>query len=193
MLKEGYKWRIGDGSKIRIWKQPWLREGESLCLQSEPPSHVSILYVKDIVHPGVKAWNQELINSIFPPEDAHAILKVPLLNDIDEDQVIWKLNRNGLYSVRSAYHLCVEKLICANHLKVQGDWSLIWQLKVPSRVKNCLWRACRDVLPTRICLQGKGVQCPMTCVCCEAAVKNSFHLFFTCGLSMQCWKKAGLW
>lgn len=25
ILKEGFRWRVGEGSRINIWRQPWLR------------------------------------------------------------------------------------------------------------------------------------------------------------------------
>ncbi|MCH88735.1 RNA-directed DNA polymerase (Reverse transcriptase), partial [Trifolium medium] len=32
VLREGYRWRIGDGSKIPIWHTPWLRDERNPCI-----------------------------------------------------------------------------------------------------------------------------------------------------------------
>lgn len=40
-------------------------------------------------------------------------------------------------------------------LKEEGDWKLIWNLKLPLKIKHFLWRINRDVLPTRLKLQQK--------------------------------------
>lgn len=77
---------------------------------------------------------------------------------------MWWPNKNGVYSVKSAYHTCMERMVNKDHLKVSGDWNSIWKLVVPPKVKNCLRHACKDWLPTRICLQSREVQCSMTCV-----------------------------
>jgi len=67
-----------------------------------------------------------------------------------KDKLIWKAERNGLYSVKSGYRLCVEDLIDTSHLRRQGFWDGIWRLKVPQKIKNLIWRMCRGRLPTRV-------------------------------------------
>ena len=38
---------------------------------------------------------------------------------------------------------------------VKSFWKSIWYLKVPNKVKVFLWRACSNVLPTKVNLQKK--------------------------------------
>lgn len=87
----------------------------------------------------------------------------------------------------------MEKVLDTNYLKVPSEWLSIWKLKVPPKVRNCIWRVCKNVLPTRVRSQDKGVSCPMQCVNCEGEMENSVHLFFTCRLSEDSWRKVGLW
>ena len=53
---------------------------------------------------------------------------------------------------------------------------MIWSAKVPSNIKFCLWKACRDVLPMRSRLQTKGVVVPLTCNLCDRDVENCCHV-----------------
>jgi len=85
---------------------------------------------------------------------------------VAEDQLIWRLENNGHYSVRSAYRLCIEVFADNSFLHRPGNWASIWKLKVPPRVKNLLWRVCRECLPMRARLLDKGVNCPSTCAIC---------------------------
>jgi len=46
---------------------------------------------------------------------------IPLLNVHEGDQVVWKHNPNGVYIVRSDYHLIMESLIDNSSLKVVAN------------------------------------------------------------------------
>jgi hypothetical protein len=71
-----------------------------------------------------------LVQRIFSTE---AVLHTPLYDQVIQDRLFWKSERNGCYSVRSAYRLCVEELIDVSHLRCPGNWQNIWRLKVPPR------------------------------------------------------------
>jgi hypothetical protein len=51
------------------------------------------------------------------------------------DKLVWKAEKNGCYSVRSACRICIEDVI-NDHLRKPGYWSGIWRLKVPPKIKN---------------------------------------------------------
>jgi len=110
-----------------------------------------------------------------------------------DDRLIWKAENNGLYSVKSVYRLCMEELVDVSHLRSPGHCSGIWRLKVPPKIKNLLWRMCRGCLPTRVRLQDKGVQCPVSCVSCDDSYEDLAHICFECPLTVQVWHTTGLW
>jgi hypothetical protein len=84
-------------------------------------------------------------------------------------------------------------LIDSSHLRRPSNWSSIWKLKVPPKIRNLIWRMCRGCLPTRMRLQDKGVQCPMHCVSCDSGQEDMAHLFFHSSFAIQVWRFAGLW
>nr|ABN08838.1 Thioredoxin-like fold [Medicago truncatula] len=79
------------------------------------------------------------------------------------DVPTWKFEKDGAYSVKSAYKDILNHDVSVVQHRVSGNWNCVWSLKLPPKVKNFLWRACRNCLPTRICLQVKGVQCTDRC------------------------------
>jgi hypothetical protein len=63
-----------------------------------------VIKVDELINPVSGTWDEDLINDLFWPVDAHRILQIPLTHGKD-DLVAWHYNRNGLFSVRSAYHV----------------------------------------------------------------------------------------
>jgi hypothetical protein len=120
-------------------------------------------------------------------------LHTPLYDHVIHDRLIWKAESNGCYTVWSAYRLCVEELIDVSHLHHPANWQNIWRLKVPPKVKNLLWRMRRGCLPTRVCLQDKGVSCPKNCESCGADHEDFNDLLFECSFPIQVWNSARIW
>ena len=48
------------------------------------------------------------------------------------------------------------------------------------------------MLPTRVRLQDKGVQCPTNCVSCADGHEDLAHVFFDCPFVIQVWRSSGL-
>jgi len=44
---------------------------------------------------------------MFDHNTSQLILNTPLHPFVDEDKIIWKAEKNGSYSIRSAYRICV--------------------------------------------------------------------------------------
>jgi len=140
-----------------------------------------------------KEWNTPLVRQVFSNDVADAILNTPLFEQVQNDHFVWKAERHGCYSVRSAYRLCMEELIDVSHFHRPGNWKNIWRLKVPLKIKHLLWRMCRGCLPTRVRLQDKGVSCPTRCVSCNSDHEDLNHIFFECSAAIQVWTSAGIW
>lgn len=78
-------------------------------------------------------------------------------------------------------------------LHVDENWRKLWDIRIPQKVKVFLWRAARGCLPTRHCLQSRGVKCDDRCVFCERSYENDWHLFFGCDETKSVWEEAELW
>jgi len=107
--------------------------------------------------------------------------------------MIWKAEKNGRYSVKSGYRICVEEVINNDHLRKPGFWSGIWKLKVPPKVNNLVWRICRDCFPTRVKLRSRGINCPSECVTCADPHEDSYHILFHCQTAVDTWHAANVW
>ena len=109
---------------------------------------------------------------MFVERDVRAICDIFLRSVWSHDCLLWHFNKNGHYSVKSGYRLLANSLTSNGDKHVPGQWEMIWSAKVPSNIKFCLWKACRDVLPMRSRLQTKGVVVHLTCVLCDRDIEN---------------------
>lgn len=144
----GARWSIGSGAPISILNEPWLPDGECIGSDVAGAHFVQNVTINNLMNLYDKSWNEEVIRQVFSIDIANKILQTPLLAQIPEDRLIWKVERHGKYYVLSAYRLCIDELVDSSHLRRPGFWTGIWKLKVPPKVKNLVWRMCRGFLPT---------------------------------------------
>ena len=121
------------------------------------------------------------------------IKAIPLSSSSQVDTLIWPFNPSGQYSVKSGYKFLQE---CAenSHASVQESafWKKVWGLEVPSKVKNFVWRACREALPTRKNLQRRKIVPDGLCDLCKAGEECSHALFF-CSDVQVIWSSEWPW
>jgi len=192
IVRGGERWCIGTSNSIPLLQEPWIQNGK--CIDNNesiyPMAHS--FTVNNIMDATQKRCNLELILQLFPESVATDIITTPLVPQVVEDSLVWKAEKNGAYLVKSAYWLCMEELVDTSNLRCPGNWSGVWKLKVPPKVKNFIWRLSCGCLPTRIRLHDKGVQCPTSCVNCNDEDGDAAHVFFHCSFVVQVWQVAGL-
>lgn len=176
-----------------LWKSPWLSSERILHCPSNLSQEAQHWKVNHLWNPHSKSWDEQLVKGIFLPDIADEIIRTPLNEIVQQDRLIWNRSNDGSYTVKSAYQMALTNLVDRSHLRSDGDWSFIWKLKVPPRVKLFLWRSCREALPTRVQLNGRGVPCPITCVLCDKELENMWHLIFTCQVSVDSRMLQNLW
>jgi len=95
--------------------------------------------------------------------------------------------------VKSGYHYIMENLVDSSEYRVEGNWKMLWNMKIPQRMKVFLWRAARGCLPTRQRLQQRVVNCTDKCEYCTSNYENEWHIFFSCQKAQEVWEIASLW
>jgi ribonuclease HI len=188
----GCRWQIGDGSKIKVMNEPWLRATQGRCLNAPQTQNVYDLKVQHLMLPNVKCWDDNKIYSLFSLEVAQDILTVPLFDLVREDKLIWSEEKDGVYSVRSGYRKIMEAKNRGYRLERDDGWSSIWKIRAPPKTKHLLWRICKECLPTRSRLRNRHVQCPEDCPLCLTDEETDWHLLFNCVAVKEAWNTMGL-
>ena len=80
----------------------------------------------------------------------------------------------------------------SNHSQSNKIWKAIWAVKVCNKIKTFIWRACRDVLPTKANLTRRKFLFDVGCECCEDGVKSIDHILLSCTYADKVWKSTCL-
>ncbi|KAF4388051.1 hypothetical protein F8388_014734 [Cannabis sativa] len=84
--------------------------------------------------------------------DRALVWKIPLSSHMSTDLRYWLHDASGVFTVRSAYSLLQSMKTSRDIPDNSGIWRLLWQLQLPPKVLNFLWRASTNSLPTRVLL-----------------------------------------
>ncbi|CAN1814412.1 Putative ribonuclease H protein At1g65750 [Linum perenne] len=193
MLRNGFRWRIGDGKNISVWKDPWLKEDDRSYIVSPVVQDLENLRVADLWIPGTRSWDEELLEELFLPEDVAAIMRIMPPVEISSDTRIWRVSMDGNYSVKSAYRELMENVFQRNYLHQQGAWKELWDTHLPPKTLHFLWRMAKGVLPLRSTLRRRRINVPIECGLCGRHEETKRHVFAECEVAEDCWRHADLW
>lgn len=94
-------------------------------------------------------WDEQIIQQIFLPNDAAAILQIPVCTRNMDDFWSWGFEKNGLFTVRSAYKMIVatkkrredwldERPGPSNTAQNEKSWEMLWHVAVPAKIRSFL-------------------------------------------------------
>uniref|UniRef100_A0A2N9I4S0 Reverse transcriptase zinc-binding domain-containing protein n=1 Tax=Fagus sylvatica TaxID=28930 RepID=A0A2N9I4S0_FAGSY len=190
IISLGTRWRVGNGTNIRIWKDRWIPTRSTFKVQSP----ISILQenttVDALIFQDTRLWNAPLIDAIFEVSEADTIKSIPLNRRSSTDTIIWSETKNGVYSVRSAYHLLMKAKKggeSSNNSQVNNLWKGIWNASVPQKIKLFIWKACKNILPTKLNLFRKKACNSMSCDLCDNDLESVMHVLVDCKFAQEVW------
>lgn len=102
-IKRRSRWRVGDGTSINIWNDPWLPNPANPYVRTPTHSHANNLTVSSLIVPSSSSWNNNLISSLFDINDQLLIRNIPLPDTKVQDKLIWMEDSKGAYTVKSCY------------------------------------------------------------------------------------------
>ena len=187
-------YQITQGS-ISIWSTPWCSAWATIydnLIVQDNSSYPAI--VSDLWLPGQKAWNHELIDSLFLQRTADAIKRTPIIDATDPDILCWKLTPNGRCTTRSTYSACLQRLQDEGEptpASVSQDLvqllNHVWknELLAP-RVQAFTWRVLRTALPSGARAGKYSKQISSLCSRC-GQYEDDVHLFFLCLFARSAW------
>ncbi|XVF80575.1 hypothetical protein PTKIN_Ptkin15bG0084800 [Pterospermum kingtungense] len=150
--------RIGDGSKVNIWKDKWVNKRPSYMV-TPPQATPTHLTVDKIIDEGSRGWNFNLLAAFFMTEDRTIIEQIYLSKVDFEDKLIWLENELGQLTIKSAYVVALrcENEVVADRSSRHTLWFYIWSTSVLPKVKVFWWRLVRGIIPVTDQLRVRGI------------------------------------
>jgi hypothetical protein len=105
VLELGLGWRVENGARIRIWGDAWLPPPYPRLLSPPNPSMNLDDRVAVLLHDDTGWWNYELLHRIFYLGEVARICRVVVSPLGQSDRLVWRGSTDGLFSVKSAYHI----------------------------------------------------------------------------------------
>ena len=142
-------WKVGDGRSIKIDDHRWLPHPSQFTLDADKNMRVC-----DLFNPNTRQWHLQLLLNTFRPTTVANIQLINLGTTTSCDKLIWKENKKGVFSIKTAYRVAsrMKQVEQEEHSSAWVDkkmWNCIWQLHVPPKVRNFFWQVCSDILLTR--------------------------------------------
>ncbi|KAK4381930.1 hypothetical protein Sango_2920100 [Sesamum angolense] len=88
LICAGLRWRIGSGSLVRVWLDPWIPRPSTFKPVSRPFLLHPEATVDKLIDPNSGEWNIPLVEILFHPPDREAILSLPLGHGVFSDITI---------------------------------------------------------------------------------------------------------
>lgn len=139
------------------------------------------------MYPDRKEWNEVLIRQKNYPFDADGICKLSIPSAEVVDCIAWHYEKNGVFSVKSAYKLAASiaesDQIPSNSSNDSNDrsiWDLIWKTKVPGKVRIFGWRVATNTLATKKNKWKRTLELDPICSICGNGEEDEFHAVMTC-------------
>lgn len=196
LMVKGLEKKVGNGSSLKVWIDPWIEDedGKRAPLRKNYFFNVN-LNVSELIDRRLGDWNQTTLEDLFVPGDILLIKRIrPAV--LQDDFYIWKFNKSGDFSVKSAYWLAsqdvqsqarmeADALPSTNDLKSQ-----VWDLQTDPKIKVFLWKVLCGAMPVAVALNGRGMKVDDRCQNCGMDGESLLHVLFTCSLSRQVWAMA---
>ncbi|OMO64558.1 hypothetical protein CCACVL1_21676 [Corchorus capsularis] len=139
VLKGGCRWRIGDGSSVRIIEDNWIPtlphgQPSSICSTQD---QFPCVFVVDLIDHEDRCWKEDILNELFRPNEVEAIMDIRLSMERADDKLIWVDSRVGVFTVRSAYHIaraCLERELFDMETR-NPIWKIIWTSKLIRKIR----------------------------------------------------------
>lgn len=159
IVKEGCRRKIGDGKDTRVWHIPWLPCIDNGCVTSDFHVELENAMVHNLMKEDQNGWDEDILNDLFNDRDRLLIQQVPIPGHSRSDSWYWLMEEHGVFSVKSCYRLIRGESTGGD----EGFWKQLWGIRMPGKVINLIWRACKGVFPTATELVKRRVNMSQVC------------------------------
>ena len=108
LVREGIRWRVGNGNNIRIWGDKWLPSSSTYRVASPRQFLHQDTRVSELIDYAEASWKLDVLDALFLPHEADVIKGILIISRLPTDKLIWVEEPNGKFSIKSAYRLAIR-------------------------------------------------------------------------------------
>lgn len=137
--------------------------------------------VKDLIDSSTRKWKAEVVRNTFEVAEADLILRIPLEEEVHEDEMAWSGEPSGVFFVRSAYKLLQPSFPTAtlNNLQTSNRnlYRKLWNLDLTEKIKILIWCIINYYVSTRSNILHQRLIADAMCPICRNRTENLLHVF----------------
>lgn len=192
LLNKGLIKKVGNGKSIKVWIDPWIEDDGFRAPYRKNQYFAVGLKVGDLINARTGFWDLESLEEHFFPQD---IIKIKAIKPVIslEDFFVWKYNKSGDFSVKSAYWLAdsINNSVLIDEAIMQPSIiplkSEVWKLQTDPKIKIFLWKVLSNALPAAVALLSRGMKVDDCCQICGQEGESVNHILFLCPFARQVW------
>lgn len=126
----------------------------------------------------------------FVKDDAELNVSIPLPKEPVDDQLFWHYDKQGNYYVKSGFQIAQKIKFPSppSGSKTNSEiWKVLWNFTLPAKVKNFMWRAIKNLVPTSENLWHKKIIADPICQMCKRQANSISYALFTCKMARKIW------
>ncbi|KAK3204934.1 hypothetical protein Dsin_018980 [Dipteronia sinensis] len=135
LLVKGLRWGVGDGNKIRVFKDQWTPRPLSFKPTTHDPG--ADMKVVDLLDNDSRMWDIGKLNEVLLPIDKDIVLTIPISWRKSIDFLLWHFDKSCVYTINSGYRVaCTQNLeALVSNSSISCNWlKTLWSLNLPPKV-----------------------------------------------------------
>ena len=107
--------------------------------------------------------------------------------------MIWMHQKKRMFTIKSTHKVAREVLRGRRVAESSRGcirkriWFSLWKLRIPNKIKVFKWRACNEILPTKLNLSKRRVIDDAMCPICLRFPESVVHAFWECDVARDVW------
>ena len=95
VIRQGAKWRVGNGESIKVWEDNWLPSLSHPRIQGPLTTEMQEARVSSLINPLTHQWKTTLISSAFILDECELIKHIQLSKTPANDALFWPFVQSG--------------------------------------------------------------------------------------------------
>lgn len=141
--------------------------------------------VSSLIDSVQKQCNTEVMEIMLLSFEVETIKAIPLCHTNQPNMLTWPYNPKREYTVKSSYQFLQREFLNAqpgqsDFLGLKPLWQAIWNLPVPNKVKNLVWKAVKNSQPSKENLVRRKIIQDNCCDLCREHKEDVKHAIYNC-------------